>query len=326
MPTVTVIVPNFNHRDYLEERLASIFNQTFDDYEVLLLDDASTDSSAELLQSYATHLKVSQLIINKDNSGSTFKQWNSGIEKAQGKYIWIAESDDRAEPNFLSTMVMALEADERKVIAYSQSTRIDKTGAAIGDWGDWTEDLAPGLFKSDFEMSGIEFVERLLIHRNVIPNASAVLFRRENYLFHAKADPTVKYCGDWLSWLKLALSGNVHYSAQKLNHFRQHEKSVIATRAANQKASFIKKYDIVMRKKLNDYLSAIDAPVSLREKSHALLRKDAEKEARLAIRNADRENERRYNPLVAHNLSGTAKLRAQLRLLSYKIKTKMKSR
>lgn len=65
MPFVSVIVPNYNHARFLPERLNSVFQQDFDNYEVILLDDKSTDNSADVLASYASHPRVSHLILTK---------------------------------------------------------------------------------------------------------------------------------------------------------------------------------------------------------------------------------------------------------------------
>ena len=78
-PKVSIIVPNYNHARFLTQRLESIFNQTYQDFEVILLDDGSTDNSVEILEKYGKNDKVSALIFNIENSGSTFKQWVKGI-------------------------------------------------------------------------------------------------------------------------------------------------------------------------------------------------------------------------------------------------------
>ena len=74
---VSIIVPNYNHAPFLNQRLDSIFNQTFQDFEVILLDDASTDNSLSILEDYKEKFKskVSHLIVNEKNSGSPFKQF-----------------------------------------------------------------------------------------------------------------------------------------------------------------------------------------------------------------------------------------------------------
>ena len=96
-PLVTIIVPNFNHADYLTQRLESIFSQTYDNFEVILLDDQSTDNSLTILSDFAARYpeKV-RTIFNEVNSGGVFRQWEKGISAAKGDLIWIAESDDWA--------------------------------------------------------------------------------------------------------------------------------------------------------------------------------------------------------------------------------------
>ena len=81
-PLVSIIVPNYNHEQYLKQRLESIFNRTYPNFEVILLDDFSTDSSKKILSEYSENPKVSQCVLNETNSGNTFIQWNKGIALA----------------------------------------------------------------------------------------------------------------------------------------------------------------------------------------------------------------------------------------------------
>lgn len=106
---VSIILPNYNHADYLEERLDSILNQTYTNFELILLDDASVDNSISILEKYKDHEKISHFIVNKENSGSPFLQWKRGLELARGEFIWIAESDDFCNLNFLETQITHLE-------------------------------------------------------------------------------------------------------------------------------------------------------------------------------------------------------------------------
>ena len=93
---VSVIIPNYNHAPFLKERIDSVLNQTYDNFEVIILDDKSTDNSKEVIANYRGHSKISHIVYNEENSGSTFKQWQKGFSLAKGDYIWIAESDDVA--------------------------------------------------------------------------------------------------------------------------------------------------------------------------------------------------------------------------------------
>ena len=108
-PLVSIILPNYNHASYLEERLESILKQTYTNFELIILDDASNDQSLLILEKYREHDQVTQFIVNVTNTGSPFVQCKKGLEIAQGEFIWIAESDDSCETNFLETQVQHLE-------------------------------------------------------------------------------------------------------------------------------------------------------------------------------------------------------------------------
>ena len=99
---VSVVIPNFNHALYLKQRIESVLNQTFQNFELIILDDCSTDNSKEVIERYKNHPKISKIVYNEENSGSVFRQWIKGIKLSTGKYIWIAESDDDSGPDVYS--------------------------------------------------------------------------------------------------------------------------------------------------------------------------------------------------------------------------------
>ncbi len=87
---ISVIVPNYNHAPYLQQRIESILGQTYTDLELILLDDCSTDDSREVMEQYRQHPKVSHIIYNEKNGGIPFRQWDKGIELARGEWVWVA--------------------------------------------------------------------------------------------------------------------------------------------------------------------------------------------------------------------------------------------
>src|SRR3984893_10467810 len=130
-PTVSVIVPNYDHAPFLRKRLNSILSQTYQDFEMILLDDCSTDESRAILQEYA-HRPHVRLEFNDVNSGSGYRQWNKGVSLARGKYVWIAESDDYADVNYLQRLLGVLESDEKIMFAYCRSWRVAEDGVLAG--------------------------------------------------------------------------------------------------------------------------------------------------------------------------------------------------
>lgn len=246
-PLVSVIIPSYNHEKFLKERIDSVLNQTFQDFELIILDDLSPDNSREIIESYRAHPKVSQIIYNEKNSGSTFFQWNKAVlSLAKGEFIWIAESDDVADPKFLEALVPMLQQNSEVVLAYSQSAKMDSEGKITGSWSEWTQNLVEGnYFNDSFQMNGQEYIEKFLIHKNTIPNASAVLFRRKTYAEIGGAVVDMKTNGDWDLWLKFLLLGNVYFHNQMLNKFRYHSTSVIARATNNKNSKFFRKNKLV---------------------------------------------------------------------------------
>jgi len=227
-PTVSVIVPNYNHAPYLQERFDSVVSQTFQDFEIILLDDCSTDDSHVLLTQFSRHPKVRTYVRNTANSGSPFVQWRRGLELSSAPLVWIAESDDVAEPGFLETLVPALLERPDCVLAFCNSH------AFSGDL--LTERKLPDQLQGTNAdpasvrcVSGREFVWRKMQGASGIPNASAVVFRRVPEL-PALIPTEMRYCGDWVTWIRLLRRGDVLCFPQLLNHWRSHQQT---TRSAN---------------------------------------------------------------------------------------------
>ena len=132
MPIVSVIVPNYNHGQYLRKRIDSILAQTFQDFELILLDDASTDDSREVIESYRNDAHVTHIVYNEKNGGTPFKQWDKGIELAAGEWIWIAESDDFADKCFLGTLIEKVQRYPEVGFAFSSSFFVNGDGKVTG--------------------------------------------------------------------------------------------------------------------------------------------------------------------------------------------------
>ncbi|WP_201986374.1 glycosyltransferase family 2 protein [Hymenobacter rubidus] len=221
LPLVTVIIPNYNHARYLPARIESVLNQDYSNLEVLILDDCSPDESRSIIDLYKRADKRIKTIFNDYNSGSTFKQWNKGLQKANGKYVWIAESDDVAERSFLSVLVAVLEKNDELVLAYSNSFDIDENSVNNGT----IENVLVGLddrWSSDFIADGYEIIQKYMLYRSVIPNASAVVFRKDIAIAAGAADENYKLFGDLLFWAKIMSKGKIAYISTPLNYFRSH--------------------------------------------------------------------------------------------------------
>jgi len=230
MEKVSVIIPNYNHARYLRQRIESVLRQTYQNTEIFILDDCSTDSSLEVIEDYRSS-KIA-LHTNQRNSGSTFKQWNLGFSLARGKYIWIAESDDFSEPDFLETLVVRMEANPRANLAYSQSMVVDENGKEMFSFQKETNFVNRSHWSADYSNNGADERARYLSVANTIPNASAVLTRRTAIDRVGGADTGYRLAGDWLFWLRILEEGDVEFVSKPLNYFRRHQNTVRASQDA----------------------------------------------------------------------------------------------
>jgi glycosyltransferase involved in cell wall biosynthesis len=103
-PAASIIIPNYNHAHYVSEAINSVLNQTYTDYEVIVVDDGSKDNSREVIDSFGYKIRT----IYQQNQGLSAAR-NTGIHAALGRYIGVLDADDMYEPNFLETLVSALE-------------------------------------------------------------------------------------------------------------------------------------------------------------------------------------------------------------------------
>jgi hypothetical protein len=222
MPKVSVVVPNYNHARFLRQRIESVLGQTFRDFEVILLDDCSTDESRSILSEYAADPRV-KIEFNKKNSGSTFRQWNKGVQLAKGEFVWIAESDDYADKNLLERLVATLDAEPSIAFAYCRSWRVSAEDHLDGFADSY---LNGRRWTANYCADGREECRNFFVVYNTIPNASAVLFRKDAYELVGGADESLRLCGDWKLWAAMALTGRVAYLGEPLNYFRFHDQSV----------------------------------------------------------------------------------------------------
>lgn len=233
MPKVSVIIPNYNHSTFLPQRIESVLNQTYQDFELIILDDCSQDNSKEIIERYRNHPRVSKIVYNTQNSGSTFKQWEKGISLAEGEYIWLAESDDYCEPNFIETLVTKLDQYPKAGVAYCQSISVDLLNTPIHSWIDHTQVFAPNIWLDNFLMDGPEAIMNFFVYRNVIPNASGVIFRKATYDSTTGINTGMTLNGDWILWVKLLEKSSLLFVSKSLNYFRQHNEKATGRNTKN---------------------------------------------------------------------------------------------
>lgn len=223
-PTVSVIIPNYNYARYLPERIESVLKQTYRDFEVIILDDLSTDNSLEVIRRYQDmDERIVDVVVSSENSGSPFVQWEKGLSRARGKYAWIAEADDVADPDFLRYMVAAMEADSDVAVARAMSRLIDSNGGPH-PMKSLEEDAADGC---TYIYDGTEYLRCRMLQWNRCYNASMMLFSMDAWrALKSKSYMKLRYVGDWQFWGELMFGHKIADVRRQLSSFRLHGSSV----------------------------------------------------------------------------------------------------
>ena len=231
LPRVSVVVPNYNYARLLPGRIKSIESQNFPIYELIILDDCSSDDSVNVIDEIINDSELNiKFVINDTNSGSVFAQWQKGVELAIGDLVWIAEADDLSEPNFLTIVLRGFD-NPKVVLSYCESKQITFEGKVLCDnYLDYVGDISRERWLNPYVHDGkIEIVDALSV-KNTIPNVSAVVFRRNilSEVLKREQDKVrvFKVAGDWYVYTKLLEHGSISFIPHSANLHRRHVKSV----------------------------------------------------------------------------------------------------
>ena len=268
--TLTAIVPFYNHEKYVKSRLDSVFNQILPVSEVVILDDHSQDFTENEIRNYLNNLDTDinySYFRNSSNSGSAIDQWRNGLNNCKSNLIWIAEGDDLNDLDFTKNLVPAF-FDKDTSIAYSQSRVIDENNSVIyPNQLSQTADINSTLWLNDFQISMADFINKALVNRNVIPAATAVIFRKSNIVEAINFDKNLKLASDWYAYSRLAPDSKIFYSSKILASHRQHKDTIRSTIGFS--VSFLEEFIFVQSNIMkNDFVeiqSSISALVKLFE-------------------------------------------------------------
>ena len=206
MTIVTVLMPVYNGTRYLREAIDSILKQTFEDFEFLIIDDASTDESANEILSYSD--KRIRFVQNESNVGQVRCQ-NIGLDLARGKYIARLDQDDSSLATRLHRQVDLMESEHRLAVVGTWMSKVDDNGHEIDLWRGKVDDPADYLFTS--------LTNSLPLYH------PSVMFRRDAVMSVNGYDESLPYCEDQDLWRRLALAGyEARVIPEPLTRYRIH--------------------------------------------------------------------------------------------------------
>lgn len=226
---VSVVIPNYNYGKFISKRIDSVLKQTYPIYELIVLDDCSTDNSVEVIEKKLVEVREEHpklkvgFVKNEANSGKAIAQWKKGFKLATGDYVWIAEADDLCSRKFLEEVMKGFD-DPDVVLSYAESKLINSRGLMIAPNFRWSRDREKtGHYKRNYIKDGFREVEEIMAIRCTIPNVSAVVFKKDDRLFqYLKEAEEYEQVGDWYFYVRILEKGKIAYNRKALNRFRIH--------------------------------------------------------------------------------------------------------
>ncbi len=209
---VSVCLPTYNGAAYIEAALRSILHQTYQDFELLVVDDGSTDATLDIVRSFSD--PRIRLHRNPERLGIP-ANWNRCLELAGGAFVCLFHQDDAMLPENLERKVQLLSADETVGFVHSGVETLVEESAPSA-FADWIED-AP----EDTVWDGPEYFRTLLLNGNRVC-APTVLARRRALLEQGGFDRDLGFACDYAMWLRLCLTYRVGFLARPLVRYRWH--------------------------------------------------------------------------------------------------------
>lgn len=248
-PLVTVAIPVFRGVNYIRSAIDSVLAQSFRDYELLVVDNASDDGTVEVVRSYSDPRIV--LVCNEKNIGAE-GNWNKCLTLAKGDYIKILPHDDTLDWDCLKDQVDVMVADQKRVLSMVFCARkiISKQGKVLAKRR--VRGLATGVIAA-------RSLIRLCVRRgtNLIGEPGSVLFRTSAARASGNFNGTIPYVIDLDYWVRLLEHGDAYYIDKPLSSFRVSGSSWSVEIGARQSKDYTCFIEVVSRERV-DYISNFD--------------------------------------------------------------------
>jgi glycosyltransferase involved in cell wall biosynthesis len=202
LPLVSIITPTYNRADYLEETIQSVLRQDYSNLEYIVIDDGSTDHTADVLKKY-----VDRLTAHFQANLGEARTVNRGLAMAKGDFIGVVNSDDPILPGLVKAAVSCLQSDPKLLVAYPDWVMVDAQGRPL----------------QTINVYDFDYLNMLRWH-HCVPGPGAI-FRREAIELERGRDEQYRYVGDFDFWLRVGLHGPFARIPQVLATFRHHATS-----------------------------------------------------------------------------------------------------
>jgi glycosyltransferase involved in cell wall biosynthesis len=215
---VSICIPFYKGKEYVLQTLRSVMNQTWQQWELVITDDASGDGTAEEIDRFVAEAADPRIRFfrNEERLGMV-DNWNKVLGRARGQYIKLVCGDDWLRPDCVERQVCALEANPSAALTTSSRMIVNSAGQPL---------FVRACYRKTGLYNGREAQRQgLLAGTNTIGDPVAVMFRAELLQRTGPFAPSVVYCTDMDLWLRLLSYGDLHFIAEALAYYRIHHHS-----------------------------------------------------------------------------------------------------
>lgn len=208
IPRVSVVIPTYNYARYVPEAINSVLAQSFEELEVIVVDDGSTDKTVEILRAFSGQIRN----IRQEHRGLSAAR-NTGIRAARGQYVAFLDSDDLWLPEKVSLQVARLDAEPEVGLVYCEALLFDDSAPATLTLHSYWASHPSGR------------ILPWLVRQNVVPSPTPMV-RRELFERVGLFDETLSACEDWDMWIRIGRVCEIAYVNQVLAKYRRHQENM----------------------------------------------------------------------------------------------------
>ncbi len=225
IPRVTFFVPTYQYGHYLAECVRSILKQSYENFEILILDDCSRDQTPEIAHQLMKDDSRVVYVRHEKNKGH-MANYNHGIAMAKGEFLWCVSADDcLASPDVLQRYIDAFNENPALGMAFCRAQIMDEDSQPAEKW--IPRQNYPQLAKIPTVYSGRTFYKKIL-QENFVP-VIAAMARKECYEKAGNYNPRLTHTGDWYLWMQFALAWDTYYDPEPMVYYRVHRNNMHQT-------------------------------------------------------------------------------------------------
>jgi len=236
MAKVSIVTASYNYENYIKETIESVIAQTFEDWEMIVVDDGSKDNSVEVIKSYAAKDERIKLVQHENGVNRGLAETlKAGIDHASGEWVAFVESDDTLKPDYLEKKLAVAEKNPEVGLIFNAPDMFGDQDV-IGKYGKYFDHQQSILHKLTFPCNLHKSFQKEKI--NLIPTYSVVMVRRE-LMDGLDYDCPIRPYLDKFLWWQLASAVMMYYCPEKLSNWRMHKSSYVNKTRYDRKNIFL---------------------------------------------------------------------------------------